>query len=62
MVKFIHFSILKSIRVRQTIHGVPPPMSTLLVCVKGQKTKQKIILAKFSPSLSLDTIRFQRFA
>ena len=44
------------------IHRVPPPMSFLLGCDRGQKTKLKIILAKFYPSLSLGRIRFQRFA
>ena len=44
------------------IHRVPPPMSFLLGCDRGQKTKPKIILAKFYPSLSLCRIRFQRFA
>ena len=38
------------------IHRVPPPMTPLLVCDRGQKTKPKIILAKFCPSLSLGRI------
>ena len=45
-----------------SIHRVPPPMSFLLGCDRGKKTKPKIILAKFYPSLSLGRIRFQRFA
>ena len=45
-----------------SIHRIPPPMSFLLRCDRGQKTKPKIILAKFYPSLSLGRIRFQRFA
>ena len=44
------------------IHRVPPLMSFLLGCDRRQKTKPKIILAKFYPSLSLGRIRFQRFA
>ena len=37
-------------------------MSFLLGCDRGQKTKPKIILAKFYPSHSLGRIRFQRIA
>ena len=44
------------------IYGVPQPIRPLVVCDRGQKTKQKIILAKFCPSFSLGKIRFQRFA
>ena len=44
------------------IHGVPQPIRPLVGCDRGQKTKQKIILAKFCPHFSLDRIRLQRFA
>ena len=44
------------------IHGVPQHIRPLIGCDRGQKTKPKIILAKFCPSLSLGRIRFQRFA
>ena len=42
------------------IYRVPQPTRALVVCDRGRKTKPKIILAKFSPSLSLGSIRFQR--
>ena len=40
----------------------PTYIRPLVVCDRGQETKQKITLAKCCPRLSLGKIRFQRFA
>ena len=56
---FVTFSIIIIEPFKHIYTGVPQPIRPLVVCIK---IKQKMILAKFCPSLTLGRIRIQRFA